>query len=194
MTQTRISPDIRNFSWSLLIALALYEQSGKKSPLEQHIFMMRWLETAQKKKLMPKSVATELNWFIAEGRRLGYRAGLRTKAEYLWHTGTHAQESLSDRRRVTQFFEAMKMLGWRDMLVTDREWDLLTATYSSTPTVWLRNSALHNSFDTDENMTTPIEIKLNKIFEGVFLLAEDASLNLKMTGSENNLIVMLISC
>ncbi|MEM6161795.1 DUF2913 family protein [Erwinia sp. P6884] len=194
MKRNRINPDILNFSWSLLVALSLYEQNGKKSPLQQHMFIMRWLETALKKKLLPKSVAGELNWFIDEGRRLGFRAGLRAKAEYLWHTGTEDQDTLSDLSRFTHFFEAMKMLGWRDVLVTDQEWALLSATNASIPTVWLRNTALRSSFDLYGNMSAPLEIKLNKGFEGIFLLADDADLDLVISGVENNLMVMRISC
>lgn len=182
----RIDENILNFAWCLLVALAISEGDVKKSTVAEHLFIMRWLETAMKRKLFPRSVAPEIQWFISEGHRLGFRAGLRAKVAYIWRTGTGDPAHLSDLRRVTNFFEAMKMLGWSDVLLDDKEWFSLKQNHASTPSVFMRRPALYASFDVNECMISPLEFKINKAFEGIFLLAIDASLNLTIEGTESN--------
>ncbi|HBI08030.1 DUF2913 family protein [Erwinia persicina] len=168
---------VRDFSWALLVAVRLFHQNGQRSLLEEHIFIMRWLEQAKRKKIFPVSVAPEIDFFLKEGKRLHYRAGLRAKAEYIWNTCTGKKEALSDLRRVTSFFEAMQMVGWRDVLVPDSEWDSMTPKGLTYPAVYLRKSALHQGFDLNENMLYPMTIRLSAAFPGLMLLAEDARLS-----------------
>ena len=192
-TANHVHPETLNFSWALLVALRLAHQVSYKSPLEEHIFIMRWLETAHKRKIFPKSVARELCWFIGEGRRLGHRAGLRAKAEYIWHTGTNDLSQQSDLRRITKFFEAFRMLGWKNRLVADAEWENLKNTPLQMPTIYVRKSDLHSSFDINEKMVSCLQIKLNKEFAGVALLARDASLTVKSHGREGGLVVFSVT-
>lgn len=183
----RIDENILNLAWCLLVALAISEGGVKKSTVAEHLFIMRWLEIAMKRKLFPRSVAPEIQWFISEGHRLGFRAGLRAKVEYIWRTGTGDPAHLSDLRRVTNFFEAMKMLGWSDVLFDDKEWLNLKQNHASTPSIYMCRPALHASFDINESMIAPLEFKINKEFEGIYLLAIDASLNLTVAGTEANI-------
>lgn len=189
----RIDPAILNFVWCLLVALSQSEQQAKKSPVAEHIFIMRWLENALKRKTFPKEIARELRWFIGEGHRLGFRAGLRSKAEYIWYSGTGNPAHLSDLRKVTNFFEALKMLGWRDVLVNEADWYNLKPHHYSTPMVYMLRSALLKSFDASEHMISPMEIKLNNQFEGVFLLAQDARLKLEYVNETHNIFSFIIS-
>lgn len=154
---------------------------------------MCWLEKALKRKTFPREIASELRWFIAEGHRLGFRAGLRAKAEYIWYSGTGDPVHLSDLRKVTNFFEAIKMLGWRDVLVNEADWHSLKPHHCSSPTVYMLKSALLKSFDASERMISPVEIKLNNHFEGIYMLAPDARLNLKPVNADHHIYSFIIS-
>jgi len=188
----RVDEDILNFAWCLLVALALSEGNAKKSVVAEHLFIMRWLEIAVKRKLFPRSVAPEIQWFISEGRRLGFRAGLRAKLEYIWRTGTGEPAHLSDLRRVTNFFEAMKMLGWSDILLDNKEWLRLKPHEAALPSLYMCRSALHASFNVSECMIMPLEFKINKEFEGIHLLASDARLNLTVSETEGNITTLIL--
>jgi hypothetical protein len=189
-----MNSEILRFAWALLVAVSLYEQGRNVSPLERHMFIMRWLDTAWKRKLFAKSVAREISWFISEGRRLGARAGLHAKAQYIWHTGTGKNERLSDLRRVTSFFEALQMMGWKDKLLSDEDWEHVMAGDAAFPVAYLRKTELHNAFSADEKMIAPLWLKLSKRFDGVVLLAEDAALSADITGEKNGIYLTRISC
>ncbi len=74
---------LAHFAFCGQVALHLADQdSGPLSPMGQHLFVLRWLVTAQKQKRFPKVVASEIAWLIDRGRRLGqkptWRAGWNT--------------------------------------------------------------------------------------------------------------------
>lgn len=62
--------------------------------------IMKWLGNRLKHRLFTKSVAAEIDPFIAEGRCKGTCAGLLAKAEYIWHTGSGYTQRQSDLRRL----------------------------------------------------------------------------------------------
>lgn len=170
------TPELVNFAWTLLVSLSLYLQENPRSEMQQHMHIMRWLGNARKRHLFPKSLAAEIDWFIAEGKRRGPRAGLRAKAEYIWHTATGATRQQSDLRRLSFFINAVKRMGWQDRLVSDAEWLNIGKRNHSSPTVWLRKSELNNAFDVDESMNRPISLRLSQPWEGIKLIAEDCFL------------------
>jgi hypothetical protein len=43
------------------------------------VFAMQWLLTAQKRKLFPKSVAPDIMWLLAQGKKYGFGANLLKK-------------------------------------------------------------------------------------------------------------------
>ncbi len=179
-----MNPAVKDFAWALLVAVNLFHQKGRCSVLEEHIFIMRWLEQAKRKKIFPVSIAPEIAFFLREGKRLHYRAGLRAKAEYIWKTCTADMEGQSDLRKVTSFFEAMQMLGWHDVLVPDSEWDRMTPKGVQVTTVYLRKSALRLGFDLNEMMLHPLTVRLSCEFPGLLLLAEDARLTARLFTDE----------
>lgn len=189
---TRMNASIVNFAWALLVAVSLAEKEGIVTPLQQHMFIMRWLQNALKRKIFPKAISGELSWFIGQGRSLGYRAELREKALYLWTNGTKKNNNISDLQKATSLFSAMKMLGWRDKLMTDPEWDQLKTSTRSIPTFYVKRSAMEASFDSNEAMTVPVEIRVNKVFHGLDLLVEDAGLVLNINGEKNGLFCIML--
>lgn len=145
------------------------------------MFIMKWLEQAKRKKLFPKNIAPEIDYFIREGYRLNYRAALKSKAEYIWKTCTQNIDEFSDLSKVISFFEAIEMMGWHNIPVSNSEWETMTPKRASSPAVYFRESALREGFDADESLLNPLILRLNYEFPGLMLLAEDA--RLRATGS-----------
>jgi hypothetical protein len=156
------APALVNFAWALLVSLHMHLQDNRCSELQQHLHIMSWLVKCRKRHLFPKSLAAEIDWFIAEGRRKGSRAGLRAKAEYIWHTATGAKRQQSDLRRLSFFFDALKKMGWEDQLVSDAEW-------------------LNG-----ENMTRPLSLRLSQSWEGIKLIAEDCFLKAELVSESTD--------
>lgn len=69
--QTRPTSELAHLAWCLLTSVRLAQKEGKaQSSLEQHVFVMQWLLTAQKRKLFPKSVAPDIMWLLAQGKKI----------------------------------------------------------------------------------------------------------------------------
>lgn len=180
------APALVNFAWALLVSLHMHLQDNRCSELQQHLHIMSWLVNCRKRHLFPKSLAAEIDWFIAEGRRKGVRAGLRAKAEYIWHTATGARRQQSDLRRLSFFFDALKKMGWEDQLVSDAEWLNVEKTNTALPTVYLRKSELNDAFDAGENMTRPLSLRLSQSWEGIKLIAEDCFLKAELVSESTD--------
>ncbi|WP_439292237.1 MULTISPECIES: DUF2913 family protein [Rahnella] len=73
--QTRLTSELANLAWCILVAVRLVQQDGKaQSHLQQHLFIMRWLTTAQKQKRFPKTISRDINWLQGQGKRYGFMA------------------------------------------------------------------------------------------------------------------------
>jgi hypothetical protein len=58
--------DIRHFYYCILIAVKIEKRAGRfQSTLEENLFILSWVKTAQKKKLFPKDVSSELEWVLS---------------------------------------------------------------------------------------------------------------------------------
>lgn len=184
--ETRVTPQVRDFAWSLATAVFIYRGESNLSPLQQHLFIMRWLTNAKKKRLLPKEAAGEIDWFIAEGRRSGPAAALLEKALYLWMAATGNFRDMSDLRRITRFFEAVRLMGWQDKIISDDDWERPVVQGSNVQTVWVRATDLSTCLDHNQNLTTPLALRLSHPWPGIALLAEDAFLGLEFHQSPPN--------
>lgn len=196
MTEQRLKgdpqPELVNFSWALLVSLHIHIQDHPSSDIQQHVHIMRWLSNARKRHVFPKSLATEIDWFIKEGRRKGWRAGLRAKAEYIWHTATGTTQQQSDLRRLTFFFEAIQKMGWQDELVSDVEWLSHREMTTALPTVFLRKSELHGAFDNSESMIHPLTLRLNQPGEDLKLIARDSFFTVEVVQEDENFYTYIV--
>jgi len=108
----------------VLTSVRLPKKRGKaQSSLQQHLFVMQWLLTAQKRKLFPKSVAPDIMWLLAQGKKYGLGANLLTKVEYIYRSSAGELAEQSDLFRFTYFVETLKTMGWLDFMVSRKEWD-----------------------------------------------------------------------
>ncbi|EHC5874146.1 DUF2913 family protein [Salmonella enterica subsp. enterica serovar Eastbourne] len=68
---------------------------------------MNWLVTTRKRKLFPRSVSSEIDWLMSDGRLKGHHTGLRTKLEYIYFT---CQKDISGQAAYFRFTRVMEML------------------------------------------------------------------------------------
>ncbi|WP_262121938.1 DUF2913 family protein [Serratia ficaria] len=78
--EKRPTSELAHFAWCLLVALRIEQQYGKSlSGLLEHLFIMRWLTNAQKRKLFSRSIAPDIHWLLSQGKRYGLGANLLKK-------------------------------------------------------------------------------------------------------------------
>lgn len=163
MQQPASSPPdgLTHLAWCLLVALRLAERDGQSmTSVQTHLFIMRWLATAQKRKIFPKERAADILWLQNQGKKYGYTANLRQKVEYIYDSGTDHLAEQSDLFRLTYLVETMKTMGWVNFLVTDKEWDALTVE-NTNHEIYMRKSQLQCCFDDEKRQISPIVLRLS---------------------------------
>ncbi|MEH8817221.1 DUF2913 family protein, partial [Klebsiella pneumoniae] len=69
-----------HLAWCALVALALARQNGDVvSPVQENLFLTRWLATALKQRRFSRDVAPDIEWLLKQGRQLGVNAKLARK-------------------------------------------------------------------------------------------------------------------
>jgi hypothetical protein len=64
--------DLAHLAFCALVALQTAVQGGAvTSPMAEHLFIVRWLATAQKQKRFPKTVAIDIQLLLDKGRKQG---------------------------------------------------------------------------------------------------------------------------
>ena len=71
---------------ALLALHTAVQQGAVTSPMAEHLFLVRWLATAQKQKRFPRSVAIDIQLLLDKGSKLEVEAKLRTRFEYAWRS------------------------------------------------------------------------------------------------------------
>ncbi|MER5130294.1 DUF2913 family protein [Serratia marcescens] len=80
---------LSNLAFSALLALDIARKASiATTPLAEHLFLVRWLATAQKQKRFPKCVAIDIALLLSQGKRPGPTCDLRKKLQYLWQSCT----------------------------------------------------------------------------------------------------------
>ncbi len=78
-----------HLAWCALVALALARQNGDVvSPVQENLFLTRWLATALKQRRFSRDVAPDIEWLLKQGRQLGVNAKLARKLNYLWRSSS----------------------------------------------------------------------------------------------------------
>ncbi len=111
------------FSWSALVAIKMGWCDGKiTSGLSELVFIMNWPATARKRKCFPRTVSSETDWLINDGRQKGHNAGLWIKPEYICSTCQRDIRGQADYFRFTRVMEILKREGWKGYLLTPAKW------------------------------------------------------------------------
>ncbi len=129
------------------------------SPMAEHLFIVRWLATAQKQKRFPKTVAIDIQLLLDKGRKQGIGAKLKSHLEYVWRSCSGDLRQQSDLFRLTYALESLKALGWRNELVTPAEWDFGLLDDVG-PALYVIKAVLQSAFTKEGQLVTPLEFKV----------------------------------
>ncbi|VXD06903.1 conserved hypothetical protein [Enterobacterales bacterium 8AC] len=152
--------DLAHLAFCALVALHTAIQQGTvTSPMAEHLFLVRWLATAQKQKRFPRSVALDIQQLLDKGRKEGIEAKLKTRFDYVWHSCTGELKHQNDLFRLTYAIESLKAQGWRNELVTQTEWDN-GIIEGLEPALYVVKSVLNVAFTPEGRLITPLEFKI----------------------------------
>lgn len=83
---------------------------------------MHWLAIAKKRKIFSKSIVSELQWLIDEGKKKSINAQLKFKIEYLYATSSGDVIMKNDYFKFTHTIEVLRNNGWESFLLTPEKW------------------------------------------------------------------------
>lgn len=152
--------ELGHLAFCALVALHTAVQQGTvTSSMAEHLFLMRWLATAQKQKRFPRSVVIDIQLLLDKGRKQGLGANLKTRVEYLWQTCSGDLRQQSDLFRLTYAIETLKAQGWGNELVTQAEWDD-GVVEGTEPALYVVKSALSEEFTQEGRLITSLEFRI----------------------------------
>ena len=115
--------DLETFTWSALVAIGIAIKDHKiYSKMSEHLFIMHWLAIAKKRKIFSKSIVSELQWLIDEGKKKSINAQLKFKIEYLYATSSGYVTMQNDYFKFTHTIEILRNNGWESFLLTPEKW------------------------------------------------------------------------
>ncbi|HAT2215585.1 TPA: DUF2913 family protein [Citrobacter freundii] len=115
--------DLETFTWSALVAIGIAIKDHKiYSKMSEHLFIMHWLAIAKKRKIFSKSIVSELQWLIDEGKKKSINAQLKFKIEYLYATSSGDVTMQNDYFKFTHTIEVLRNNGWESFLLTREKW------------------------------------------------------------------------
>ena len=175
--EKRPQAELSNFAWCLLVAVKMAKRDGlANNKAQEHIFIMRWLETAMKRKLFPKSVASDILWLQGQGKRYSFSANLLNKVQYIWNSATGEIDKQNDLFKLTYFIETLKDMGWTDVRMSPEEWIDPGYAYSSSASVYIRMKDLATSYNDDLKICSPLELRFSTNYNGVLVALNDCSM------------------
>lgn len=151
-----------HLAFCALVALALARQQGKaNTPYAEHLFVIRWLATAEKQRRFPRQVAIDIAWLLKKGRQQGPNANLRQRLEYLWQSCTGELAEQSALFRLTFAIETLKEQGWDNGIMTLREWESgLLPIPPLNDGVYIEKQALTDAFTQQGAQCHPLECRV----------------------------------
>jgi len=162
-----------HLAWCALVALALARQDGGvQSPVQENLFLTRWLATALKQRRFPREINPDIEWLLKQGRQTGVNAKLARKLDYLWRSCTGELSEQNDLFRLTYVLETAKDMHWNYRLLNDREW---SGRYAVTLNdgvngIYLSQTNLDVAFDDNGRQIHPLMSRLTGNVVGVMKL------------------------
>lgn len=175
--EKRPQAELANFAWCLLVAVKMAKREGlANNKSQEHFFIMRWLETAMKRKLFPKSVASDILWLQGQGKKYSFSANLLNKVQYIWSSATGEIDKQNDMFKLTYFIETLKDMGWKDVMMSPEDWINPDYAYSSQSTVYIRMKDLATSYNDDLKICAPLELRFSTNYKGVLVALNDCAM------------------
>ncbi|MEI9744889.1 DUF2913 family protein [Enterobacter ludwigii] len=164
----RPTEELAHLAWCILAAVALARQEGKAlSGLQTHMFIMQWLLAAQKRKLFPRTLASDIIWLQEQGKRYGPSARLYNKVEYIWFASSGELTRQSTLFRFTYMIDTLRTMGWIDWLVSATEWEDNVKLAGDVCAIYTPKDELHQVFTEKGELIKPMELRLTGDISGI---------------------------
>ncbi|MFV1478632.1 DUF2913 family protein [Serratia marcescens] len=153
---------LSNLAFCALVALGIARQDGSAgNPLAEHLFLVRWLATAQKQKRFPKCVAIDIAYLLEQGRQKGPASKLHEKLQSLWQSCTAPLTMQSDLFRLTYVTEKLREQGWKNFTLDSKSWKNERFPASCPPNgFYTEESALHAAYSDDGRLISPLVLRI----------------------------------
>ena len=137
------------------------------SPAEKNLFLMPWLATSLKQRLLWCEMAPDIEWLLKQGRQLGVNAKLTHKLNYLWRSCAGELSEQNDLFRLTHALETAKAMSWNYRMLSDREWSGRNASVNG---IYPSRSSLDATFDDNGRQINPLIARLTGNVPGLVKL------------------------
>ncbi|MCW6034461.1 DUF2913 family protein [Pantoea sp. JK] len=152
---------VDHLAWCGLMALSIARRNGViRSSAQENLFLCRWLATAEKKRLFPRELASDITWRLKEGREKGLQADLPSKLEYLWRASRGDRMDQSDLFQLQHIMHAIKLTGINYGVLNESEWEGKHSVKLSqaVPGVYLRRADIDSGFNLDGKQLKKISV------------------------------------
>ncbi len=174
----RPTEDLAHLAWCILVAVAFARQEDKAlSALQTHMFIMQWLLTAQKRKLFPRTLASDIIWLQERGKRYGASARLYSKVEYIWLASSGELTQQSTLFRFTYMIDTLRTMGWIDWLVSAKEWEDKAKLAGNVCAIYTPKDKLHQVFTDKSELIKPMELRFTGDISGIPALLAQCNLH-----------------
>ncbi|EJV8770372.1 DUF2913 family protein [Salmonella enterica] len=149
-----------HFAWCAQIALGIARRDKTvTTPVQEHIFLMNWLTTAQKRKIFPREIASEIDYLIRTGKQQGIIAGLKRKLTFIYKSCCEDISEQSDLFRLTFALEELKNKGWISHTLSTADWKKEWEG-PFTPAIYIELPALQEAFSDEGKQLKPLHIRI----------------------------------
>lgn len=149
-----------HFAWCAQVALGIARRDKTvTTPIQEHIFLMNWLTTAQKRKIFPREIAGEIDYLILTGKQQGIIAGLKRKLIFIYKSCCEDISGQSDLFRLTYALEELKNNGWASHTLSAADWKKGWEGPFS-PAIYIELPALQEAFSDEGEQLKPLYIRI----------------------------------
>lgn len=179
--------NIGHLAWCALVALGLQRHDRLVvTEAEENLFLIRWLATARKQKRFSRHLTADIDWLLAQGRRLGVRARLYQKLHYLWLMSSGDLHNMPDLLRLTYAIEMAKAGGWQYFLVDEKKMAAGISRFHNNNSFCLERTAVEAGFDSNGKQIAPLPIRVFGQIEKLQSLLDCFGLKLDKIESYSN--------
>ncbi|PWI78386.1 hypothetical protein DEO48_19460 [Enterobacter sp. CGMCC 5087] len=187
----RPTEELAHLAWCILVAVGLARQQGKvHSTLQTHMFIMQWLLTAQKRKLFPITLAQDIIWLQEQGKCYGLSARLYSKVEYIWLASSGELAQQSTLFRFTYMIDTLRTMGWKDVLLSTKEWEAGLMPAGNTSAIYTPKDKLHQVFSENGDLLMPMDLRLTGDISGIPALLAQCNLHAEHRSDEGECAVL----
>ncbi|MGC6031163.1 DUF2913 family protein [Enterobacter kobei] len=187
----RPTEELAHLAWCILTAVGLARQEGRAlSALQTHMFIMQWLLAAQKRKLFPRTLASDIIWLQEQGKRYGASARLYSKVEYIWLASSGELTQQSTLFRFTYMIDTLRTMGWVDWLVSAKEWEEKAKLAGNVCAIYTPKDELHQVFTDRGELIKPMELRLTGDISGIPALLAQCNLHAERLPDDDGFSVL----